>query len=112
MTCRLSRTSDACSVLRALLEGMMFTRHINVLMTDLLHCAGWCESNAKYLLVERSRFNNRLQESDESIDAYTTTLCMLETCDFGSLKEALIRVHLVCGIRDNSVRKNFSRNQN
>ena len=55
---------------------------------------------------ERYRFNNRLQESDESIDAFTTALRTLtETCEFGSLKEDLIRDRLVCGIRDNSLRK-------
>ena len=56
-------------------------------MTDLLCCVGWCESNAKYLLVERWGFNNRLQESDKSIDADTTALRTLtETCEFGSLR--------------------------
>ena len=45
------------------------------------------------VIYERYRFNNRLQESDESIDAYTTALHTLaETCEFGSLKEDL-RVH-------------------
>ena len=63
------------------------SRRINVLTTDLLCCAGWCESNAKYLLVERWGFNNRLQESDKSIDADTTALRTLtETCEFGSLR--------------------------
>ena len=51
LTCRLSWTWDVSSVLRASLEGMVFARRINVLTTDLLCCAGWCESNAKYLLV-------------------------------------------------------------
>ena len=52
------------------------------------------------VIYERYRFNNRLQESDESIDAYTTALCTLaETCEFGSLKEELILDRLVCGIR-------------
>ena len=58
------------------------------------------------VIYERYRFNNRSQESDESIDAYTTALHTLaETCEFGSLKEDLIRDRLVCGIRDNSLRK-------
>ena len=58
------------------------------------------------VIYERYRFNNRSQESDESIDAYTTALRTLaETCEFGSLKEDLIRDRLVCGIRDNSLRK-------
>ena len=51
LTCRLSWTLDVSSVFRALLDGMVFARRINVLTTDLLCCTGWCESNAKYLLV-------------------------------------------------------------
>ena len=58
------------------------------------------------VIYERYRFNNRSQEFDESIDAYTTALRTLaETCEFGSLNEDLIRDRLVCGIRDNSLRK-------
>ena len=36
---------------QGLARRMVFARRINVLMTDLLYCAGWCESKAKYLLV-------------------------------------------------------------
>ena len=58
------------------------------------------------VVYERYRFNNRLQESDESIDAYTTApRTLAETCEFGSLKEDLIRDRLVSGIRDNSLTK-------
>ena len=58
------------------------------------------------VIYERYNFNNLLQEPDESIDAYTTALPTLaKTCEFGSLKEDLIRDRLVCGIRDNSMRK-------
>ena len=61
------------------------------------------------VIYERYKFNNRSQELDESIDAYTTALRTLaETCEFGSLKEDLIRDRLVCGIRDNSLRKKTS----
>ena len=60
------------------------------------------------VVYERYRFNNRLQESDESIDAYTTApRTLAETCEFGSLKEDLIRDRFVSGIRDNSLRKKF-----
>ena len=58
------------------------------------------------VIYERYRFNNCWQESDELIDAYTTALRTLaETLEFGSLKEDLICDCLVCGIRDNSMRK-------
>ena len=58
------------------------------------------------VIYERYKFNNRSQEADESIDAYTTVLPTLaETCEFGSLKDDLIRDRLVCGIEDNGQRK-------
>ena len=58
------------------------------------------------VIYERYKFNNHSQESDESIDAYTTALFTLdESCEFGSLKEDLIRDRLHCGISDNSLRK-------
>ena len=58
------------------------------------------------VIYERYKFNNRSQEANESIDAYTTALRTLaETCEFGSLKDDLIRDRLVCGIRDNGQRK-------
>ena len=59
------------------------------------------------VIYERYKFNNRSQEANESIDAYTTALdhTLAETCEFGSLKDDLIRDRLVCGIRDNGQRK-------
>ena len=58
------------------------------------------------VIYERYRFNNHLQESGESIDAYATALhTLVETCEFGLLKEDLILNRLVCGTRDNSLRK-------
>ena len=58
------------------------------------------------VIYERYKFNNRSQEANESIDAYTTALRTLaETCEFSSLKDDLIRDRLVCGIRDNGLRK-------
>ena len=54
------------------------------------------------VIYERYKFNNRSQEANGSIDANTTALRTLaETCEFGSLKDDLIRDRLVCGIRDN-----------
>ena len=58
------------------------------------------------MIYERYEFNNRSQEANESLDAYTTALRTLaETCEFGSLKDDLIRDRLVCCIRDNGQRK-------
>ena len=65
------------------------------------HCVG--ETNVIY---ERYLFNNRNQESDENIDNYASALrTMSQTCEFGVIKDSLIRDRIVCGIRDNNTRK-------
>ena len=51
------------------------------------HCIG--QTNVIY---ERYCFNNRNQETGESFDAYLTALkALAKTCNFGSLKDELIR---------------------
>ena len=65
------------------------------------HCIG--QTN---IIYERYRFNNRKQESHESIDVYATALrALAATCEFGALKDEMIRDRLVCGITENSVRR-------
>ena len=55
-------------------------------------------------------FFSRNQENGESIDHYVTVLKTLsDTCEFGNLKESLIRDRLVFGILDNSVRERLLR---
>ena len=55
---------------------------------------------------ERYLFNKREQESGESFDAYLTNLrSLVKTCNFGELKDNLIRDRIVIGIKDNSIRK-------
>ena len=69
------------------------------------HCIG--QTNVIY---ERYCFNNRNQEIGESFDAYLTALkALAKTCNFGSLKDELIRDRIVCGIRDTGTRKNYSK---
>ena len=66
------------------------------------HCIGHIN------IYERYRFNNRKQESRESIDVYATALrALAATCEFefGALKDEMIRDRLVCGITENSVRR-------
>ena len=64
------------------------------------HCVG--ETNVIY---ERYLFNNRIQEP-ETIDAYASALrTMAQTCEFGELRDSLIRDRIVCGIKDNALRK-------
>lgn len=65
------------------------------------YCIG--ETNTIY---ERYVFNNRSQDNGESFDAYVSNLRQLaSSCNFGELKDDLIRDRIVCGIQDNSVRK-------
>lgn len=65
------------------------------------HCIG--QTNVIY---DRYKFNNRKQESHESINVYAAALqALAATCKFGKLKAEIIRNHLVCGITDNSVRR-------
>ena len=52
------------------------------------------------------KFNNSSQEQTESIDTYMTALWALtETYEFGTFKEHLIRDRIVCGVRENAVRR-------
>ena len=65
------------------------------------HCIG--KTN---IIYERYKFNNRSQEQTESIDTYVTALrALAETCEFGTLKDHLIRDRIVCGVRENAVRR-------
>ena len=58
------------------------------------------------VIYERYVFNNHMQETHETVDAYATALRSLaKSCDFGSLKDDLIHDRIVCDIRDNVMRK-------
>ena len=56
---------------------------------------------------ERYKFNRRQQATDESIDAYVTTLRYIrKSCNFcDCLADTLLRDRLVMGIRDDETRK-------
>ena len=66
------------------------------------HCIG--QTNVIY---ERYCFNNRNQENGESFDQYLTMAptVLAKTCNFGLLKDELIRDRIVCGICDMRTRK-------
>lgn len=64
----------------------------------------------KNTIYERYMFFSRNQENGESIDHYVTVLKTLaDTCEFGALKESLIRDRVVFGILDSSVRARLLR---
>ena len=69
------------------------------------HCIG--QTNVIY---ECYCFNNKNQETGESFDEYLMALkAPAKTCNFGTLKDELIRDRIVCGICDTGTRKNSSK---
>lgn len=56
------------------------------------------------VIFERARFNQRSQMEHEAIEEFVTDLHRLAaSCDFGSLKDELIRDRLVVGLRDKNL---------
>lgn len=56
------------------------------------------------VIYERARFNQRRQNQGEPVDAYITDLHKLsEHCQFGTLREEMIRDRIVVGILDTSL---------
>lgn len=58
----------------------------------------------KNVIFERARFNRRNQEGGESAEQFITSLYSLaENCNYGDLKDDLIRDRIVVGIRDKAL---------
>ena len=56
------------------------------------------------LIVQRARFNKRHQLLGESVDAFIQDLYRLaEDCEYGSLKDGLIRDRIVVGVLDDTL---------
>ena len=56
------------------------------------------------VIFERARFNRRNQLDGESIEEYLTALySLVENCDYGALRDQLLRDRIVVGIRDTSL---------
>lgn len=63
--------------------------------------------------VERYRFFMRNQGTDEGFDKYVTELKMLaSTCNFGDIKDSLIRDRIVCSTNSPSLRERLLREEN
>lgn len=55
----------------------------------------------KNIVYERARFNMRKQDANETVDAFVTALCALaEHCNYGTLRDELIRDRIVVGLAD------------
>ena len=53
------------------------------------------------VIYERAHFNKRDQKEGESVKEYITVLHeLVETCDYGTLRDKMLRDCLVVGIRD------------
>lgn len=67
----------------------------------------------KNVIVIRHKFNSRIQKKEESAESYITDLRRLANdCDFGDLKDDLIRDRIVCGIQNENVRKQMLKERN
>ena len=65
------------------------------------------------LTLERFHFNQCVQETGEGVDAYLTRIKKhSKTCEFGDLKDSLVKDCLVCGIADNVTRERLLREEN
>ena len=61
-------------------------------------------------MYERHKFNTRDQAADESLDEYVTNLRRLAaSCEFGNVKDQLIRDRIVLGICDDNLRSRLLR---
>ena len=55
-------------------------------------------------IYERARFNKRDQRESESAEEYVAALYeLVETCEYGTLKDEMLRDRLVVGIRDSAL---------
>ena len=58
----------------------------------------------KNVIFERARFNRRSQLEGESVEEYLTALySLVEACEYGNLRDDLLRDRIVVGIRDVSL---------
>ncbi|CAB4036530.1 uncharacterized protein K02A2.6-like [Paramuricea clavata] len=71
--------------------------------------AEYCEPR-RNTIMERYKFNTRVQRDDETADQYVTELKLLaKNCNFGSLEDELIRDRVVYGIKSERVRERLLR---
>ncbi|XP_066029036.1 uncharacterized protein [Pocillopora verrucosa] len=53
------------------------------------------------IIFERAKFNLRSQQEGESVETFITDLhCLAEHCEFGVLKDELVRDKIVVGLKD------------
>lgn len=58
----------------------------------------------KNMIIERTRFNQRVQQPNETVDAFITApYALAENCKYGALHDELIRDCIVVGLRNTSL---------
>ena len=63
------------------------------------------------VIMERAKFNRRYQKEDENADEFIAALYnLVETCNYGNLKEEMLRDRLVVGIRDATLSEKLQMN--
>ena len=56
------------------------------------------------MIYERAKFNQSVQQLQESVDSFVTALhCLAEHCSYSDLHDEMIRDHIVVGLKDASV---------
>ena len=64
------------------------------------------------VIFERTRFNRQNQLEGESSEQYISELyCLVDNCNYGNLKDELLRDRLVVGIRDQELSKKLQLDQ-
>ena len=65
------------------------------------------------VIFERAKFNLRNQQDNESADSFITDLyCLAQYCEFGVLKEELIRDRIVVGLADKKLSEHLQLKSN
>ena len=60
------------------------------------------------VIYERTRFNRRIQQAGETAEQYIVApYSLAENCEYGAMKEKLIRDRLVVGIRGTTLSKHL-----
>jgi len=58
----------------------------------------------KNLIFERAKFNRRQQREGETVEEFITALySLVETCEYGALKDEMLRDRIVVGIQDSAM---------
>ena len=66
----------------------------------------------KSITYERFKFNSCMQTLGQTFEDYITELKKLSnSCEFGELRDSLLRDRVICGIRDNTLRERLLRQE-